>query len=117
MEFKSIATPRPWEGVSIVGKKIVVPDMSLTLTEILDRFTRGEPLEIGQDASYHESEDDLEKIAHWDLVDRQEYIDKMKGVQARYEREEKARQEKALQDYLAKKAEEAAKLADSQKAK
>lgn len=91
MKFKSIAAPEPSKGVTIKGPKLVQPNQSLSLQEILDRFTRGEPLAIGQPVEYHESDDDLEKIAHADMVDKQEFIDKQKDTQKRFEREERKR--------------------------
>lgn len=103
MKFKSIAIPGPSMGVKITGKKIVVPDQSLSLQEILDRFTRGEPLEIGRDVQYHESDDDLEKMSHLDPVDKAEYIEKLKETQRKFDRQEKqkAAQEKKRLDELA----------------
>lgn len=74
---------------------MVVPNMSLSLQEILERFTRGEPLEIGKDYNYDEQgDDDLEKVRHMDLVDRQEYVDKLKQTKKFYTAQEKARAEK-----------------------
>lgn len=103
MKYKSIAIPEPSLGVKFTGKKIVVPDQSLSLQEILDRFTRGEPLEIGKDVQYHESDDDLEKVSHMDLVDKAEFIEKQKETQRAYDKQEKrkAAAEKKRLDELA----------------
>lgn len=84
---------------------MVVPDQSLTLEEILRRFTRGEPLEIGRtDGVYDdEGEDDLEKVQHMDLVDREEFVDRLKETKKQFEKQEKqrAKDEKARLDKLA----------------
>jgi len=91
MKFKSIVCPAPSIGAGPYPKKQVVPNQSMSLREILERFTRGEPLEIGKDASYDEGEDDLEKVAKSDLVDRAEFVEKLKFTQKQYEKEERKR--------------------------
>lgn len=89
MKFKSIATPEPSIGLVTPEKKAVVPNMSLSLEEILRRFTRGEPLLIGRgEPQYDEGPDDLEKVANMDLVDKEEYIDKLKATQKTYDKQE-----------------------------
>lgn len=78
-----------------MGKKAVVPNQSLSLQEILERFTRGEPLEIGRiGAVYDDGAEDLEKMAHADLVDKQEFVDKLKQTNKLWEKQEKRRQDK-----------------------
>lgn len=99
MKYKSEATPSPSVGVGKWGPKMTVPNQSMSIQEILERFTRDEALPIGQDVQYHESEDDLEKIAHMDLVDREEYTDKLKEVQKAYKVQE-AKKAKAEKDRL-----------------
>lgn len=96
MKFKSVATPEVWPGRKVMGPKIVVPNQAMTLHEILERFTRQEELPIGKDVQYHESEDDLEKVSHMDLVDRAEYIESLKETQKVFKTQEakKAKEEK-----------------------
>lgn len=94
MKFKSKAHPEPYKGSDLGGKKITVPDQSMSLKEILQRFVRGEPVPVGRDVQYHESEDDLEKIAHEDLVDQAEFHEKQVETQKTYVREQKAREQK-----------------------
>ncbi|QCQ85055.1 hypothetical protein [Blackfly microvirus SF02] len=102
MKFKSIATPAPSPGQTIPGKYLVQPNQTMSLSEILERFTRGEPLSIGKpEPTYHESEDDLEKISHMDPVDKQEFIDRQKETQKRFDKEEKQRK-KREEDRLVK---------------
>lgn len=97
MKYKSICTPDPVIGQVFTDKKAVVPNQALTLEEILKRFTRGEPLEIGREgAQYDDGEEDLEKCKNMDLVDKQEYIDKLKRTQKDFEKQEKAREKKRL---------------------
>lgn len=93
MQFKSKACPRPSDGHKTKGGKIVIPDQSMSLQTILERFTRNEALPIGRDGNYHESEDDLEKVANSDLVDKAEFVDKMKQTKKNYEKQERKRQE------------------------
>lgn len=105
MNFKSIASPAPSPGVPGGRPKLVTPDMSISLEEILRRFTRGEPLEIGRDGLQYDDDGDvdLEKLKHMDLVDRQEFAEKLKATTKQYEKEQKAREkrEKERLDKLA----------------
>lgn len=106
MKFRSTTIPKPAQGADFSKEKVqVVPDQSLSLQEILTRFTRGEPLEIGREVNFHDSPDDLEKIAHLDLVEREEYIESMKEIQKRYKEQEEARKKKAIDEEVKRLAE------------
>lgn len=91
MKYKSVATNvLPWAGVVYTEKVMVVPNMSMSLQEILERFTRGEPLEIGQDTAFdEEGDDDLEKVRHMDLVDREEYINRLKHIRKTFDKQQR----------------------------
>lgn len=113
MKFKSIASPAPSKGADFSKEKSqVVPDQSLTLKEILERFTRNEALPISHPVEYHESDDDLEKVQHMDLVDREEYINTLKRTQRNFEAQE---QKKAKQKAEKIEAEERKKIAEKLK--
>lgn len=106
MKFRSTTIPKPALGADFSKEKVqVVPDQSLSLQEILTRFTRGESLEIGREGNFHDSPDDLEKIAHLDLVEREEYIESMKEIQKRYKEQEEARKKKAIDEEVKRLAE------------
>lgn len=102
MEFKSVAFPKPKKGMSFKGvKKLTKPQRGISLKEILERFTRNEPVEVGhetQDGS--DSDIDLEKLRHADLVDKEEYMNKLKAIQGKYEAQEESK--KAARDKAAK---------------
>lgn len=100
MEFKSVAIPKRWAGITITEKKLVVPNQAMSLHEILERFTRNEQLPIGKETNYDDGEDDLEKMVHLDLVDRAEYVEKLEETQKMYKRQE-AQREKAAKDKIA----------------
>lgn len=92
MNYKSIAAPAPAVGQGGFGPKQVVPNMSLSLQEILERFTRNESLEIGKDPVFdEEGDDDLEKVKTMDLVDRAEYVEKLKKTRDDFEKQERKR--------------------------
>lgn len=91
MKYKSISIPAPSLGELGGRKKLVIPNQSLSLQEILERFTRKEALPIGRDANYHESDDDLEKVAHFDLVDKAEFSAKLSETQKTYKKQEAGR--------------------------
>lgn len=101
MKYKSIAIPKPSEGKSFKDvPHITVPDQSMSLEEILQRFTRGEAVPVGQPVEYgSDIEDflnvDLEKIANSDLTEKAEYISQLKEVKIAYERSEKLKAKKA----------------------
>lgn len=113
MKFKSVAVPGSISGIKIPGKREVVPNQSMSIRQILDRFTRGEKLPIGKDGSYFEGPEDLEKAAHKDLTEKEEFIDRQMAIRERFEEQQAARK-KALSDHAMAeaKAEAAKKLAE-----
>lgn len=80
MKFRCNSLPIPDKGISFVGCEVLtVPDQTLSLAEILERFTRDEALPIGHDVSYDDdAEVDYEKMKYADLVDKAEFADRMK---------------------------------------
>lgn len=98
MKFKSKAWPEVSAGSKTLEKKAVVPNMTMSLQEIIDRFTRGEPLEIGRDGNYSDGDDDLEKVGHMDLVDRDEFIERQREIQKRYTEQEKRKEAKRQEE-------------------
>lgn len=105
MKFISKAIPEVSKGFATKGGKITVPDQSMSLQEILTRFTRKEKLPIGFDIQYHNVDYDLEKVARLDLTERDEFLEFQRSVKRRYEAQQA--QKRAQQ----KAAEEAAKAA------
>lgn len=104
MKYLSRSIPDIAKGVKIRGKKITLPNQSLSLEEILARFTRGEPLEIGKgEGQYDDGPDDLEKIGHMDLVERDEFVAKQKETQRKFKQQEdkKLKAQKERLDKLA----------------
>lgn len=106
--------PAPSDGVDFSKEEsVVVPDQSMSLQEILERFTRGEPLPVMHETQYGDDDldnplnEDLEKMANADLVDKAEYRDRLKEVQVNYEKQEKIKS--------AKKAKEAAEMAEKER--
>lgn len=81
--------------IKIPGKVLTVPNQNMSLKEILTRFTRNEALPIGKDQTFHEGEYDLEKVKASDLVDKAEFIDKMKETQSAYKKQELAKEKAA----------------------
>lgn len=90
--FKSIACPEPAKGVVLSGKKLVVPNQAMSLEETLARFTRGEPLEVGQEVNYYDDADeDYSKLERLDLTERDEYLQKQRAIQNRFKKQEAAK--------------------------
>lgn len=63
----------------MVHKKVVIPNQSMSLKEIIKRFVRKESLPIEQQGVYYESEYDLEKLANADMTERAEVLEKVRG--------------------------------------
>lgn len=99
--FKAIAFPEPSKGSTIAGKSMVVPHQALSLREILERFTRAEELPVFHEGNYDDGEDDLEKVAHADLVDKEEFMHKMEDVKKRFEAQEKRKKKQAEEKAIA----------------
>lgn len=103
MKFKSTAIPSKAEGKRFDGPKQVVPNQSMSLQDILERFTRGEALPVGMDVNYENVfGTDLEKVVHYDLVDRSEFIEKVKAIQDGFVQKEKAHKAKLQAEAKAK---------------
>lgn len=133
MKFKGIAIPQPWPGVMIEGPKQVVPDQSLSLREILARFTRNEALPIGSTTHYgsdgaidpesdSEFNIDVEKARYWDLTEKDDFKAMVYAERQKHENIEKAKAEKvkaanaakSKADFEAAVQKEAAKMAGKQ---
>lgn len=76
------------------AERLVVPNQSLSLKQILQRFVRREQLPILREGVYEERFGDLEKMARMDMVDRAEIADDLREKIAGFERREKEREEK-----------------------
>lgn len=110
MKYKSVSIPAPSKGADY-SKEVdqVVPDQSMSLEEILRRFTRGEAVPAGHDVAFDDDSDiDMEKLATADLVDKAEMAQQMRDVQSKFDEQEKSRKaaEKKAKDEADKKAEQ-----------
>lgn len=75
---------------------ITLPDQSLSLQEILDRFTRNEPLPVDMGGEYSGEDDfdnplnvDIEKLARADITEKAEYYNALEELKKRYMDQEK----------------------------
>lgn len=95
MKYKLSSLPEPSLGEDYSNEvDQVVPDQSMSLEEILTRFVRGESLPVGMEVQEGDDSDnplnvDLEKLANSDLVDKEEFVGKLRDLQARYDAQEK----------------------------
>lgn len=78
-----------FEGVS----RVVVPNQSMSLQEIIKRFVRRESLPVAKDGYYEERFGDIEKLAHADMVIQMERVEELKSQIAVHEKRIKERQE------------------------
>lgn len=104
MKFKKTQIPAPSPGLVITEPDQVVPDQSLTLKEILQRFVRHEALPVGNNANFGNGQDpegdsplniDLEKAAHWDLTERDDFNATVAEMKNEFETQEKKKAAKA----------------------
>lgn len=74
--FEDIRNPRivtwlnykPKPGKRITAPSMTVPDQTMSIREILDRYARGLPIE-GQKVPMYDGDEFVPDIAHMDLVD------------------------------------------------
>lgn len=115
MEKKSkIVTPNTFVFDSVVHAErkntmvsVTVPGEGFTIKEILDRFTRGGAQAIGQigkvssfDSGASFDSPDLEKLRDSDLVDKQDFSDRLKSDISDFEKAELERKRVADQKTL-----------------
>lgn len=99
MKYKNSSLPPSRKGVDYSKEELLTkPNESMSLTEIISRFMRGEALPVGQDGEYFEGEEDLEKLKKMDIVDRTEYKDRMTKIVEQYQKEEEERKAQLLKD-------------------
>lgn len=80
---------RPIDTESFKGVKIVVvPNQSMTLHEIIQRFTRKESLPIEKEGQYAEDLGDLEKLQRQDITIRHERADEVRAATKRWAKKE-----------------------------
>lgn len=103
MKFKSIAFPEPRQGRSFLGvEDQTKPDLSMKLSHILAKFTRGETLPVLHEGYSDESGIDMEKLRYADLTEKDEVKENLKRIQREYERQEKEKKAKADADAKAR---------------
>lgn len=81
---------------------LTVPDQTLSIREILDRFARGIPMEnVAKIPSYDGEENELPDIRTLDLAEIQAYAQEAEDLRNKFEQSREA-QERAKQDAEAK---------------
>lgn len=109
MFYKKAQNPGPSQGIRITEADQTVPDQSLSLAEILRRFTRHEVLPVGHKGQYGsevlmdpENDSDLnvdvEKLRHADLTEKQDYRNNVRDHLEQWKREEDEREAKAKRE-------------------
>lgn len=109
MVYKKAQNPGPSQGIRITEADQTVPDQSLSLAEILRRFTRHEVLPVGHKGQYgsevlmdpesdSELNIDVEKLRHADLTEKAEYRSTVREKIQEFEREEDARKEREAKE-------------------
>lgn len=91
--------PKKYPGFRNTKKSETIPDLSMTIPEMLERFARGLPINGERMPIYQMDADEkgdttfYPDVANMDFAEAEEYIDKAREnyneVKARYEREQK----------------------------
>jgi len=84
MKFKTQwnAKDFPTKGEVNTQPSLTIPDQTLSIKQIMDRFSKGLPLDGHREAIYNGEDDDMPDLAHMDLADREQAI-----KEAQYEAE------------------------------
>lgn len=129
MQYRALAYPKKSKGLNFEGvEHLTKPSAGMSLKVILDRFTRGEAVPVGKDAldgvDYDFGLDiDYMKLRGADLVDKQDFIQKMQVIQDAHKRQQafkeaqaKAKAEKEAEEAIQRRIQdEAQKLVSSGK--
>lgn len=105
---KAVVRRQTFKGCKI----LTVPNQSMSLAEILERYTRKESLPLAKEGVYETRFGDLEKIAKQDPVEQLEYAQQLRqqikdGEQAARDRQEAAKKaedakfQQAVKTYVA----------------
>lgn len=104
MKVNTIYNARDFQPEKLTEDSITVPDMALSVRDIIERFTRGNleipPVEYGEDEDIDAPMDSIE-----DLVDAQNIINDINYKVAKKVRENKAKNENRLESDTASKGE------------
>jgi len=93
--LRSIATYVPKPGYETIrGKSMTLPDQSLTIQEILTRFSRGLPIGVGKEPIWNEDDpdfddDDMTRTPGFDIVDAENFINEIELKKPRKKAENK----------------------------
>lgn len=79
-------------------KKVTVPSQSMSLREILIRFTRKESLPVEKEGVYETRFGDLEKLKHEDIVVQREKIDEIATAVSSHNKRERDKAAKAARE-------------------
>lgn len=82
-------------------KRQTIPNQSLTIRQILQRYVRHEPLPLAHDGLYEDRFGDLEKISHADITEQMDRIAEIKAMIKRVEKYQSDLEVKAKADALA----------------
>ena len=81
MKWKTQYNAHAYEKQYEINTKpsLTIPDQTLSVKEIMDRFVRGLPVEGAKIPIYEGDESDLPDLSKMDLTERQETIERIKN--------------------------------------
>lgn len=93
------------KGRVMTGHSMTIPDQSLTIRELISRFTRGMPVTGGADPSTaYFDENELPDPRTLDLVDRENYVkgysEELQSIQKRLEASKTSKEKEALKQQI-----------------
>lgn len=76
--FKHHFNSTPAKGEVNTAPSMTVPDQSLTIREIMQRYARGIPLDSGRVPMYQEDDEFVPDLERMDLAEIEAYLDDLK---------------------------------------
>lgn len=72
------ASKFPHKGEVNTQPSKTVPDQTMSIKEIMERYARGLPIEAGKVPIYHGEEDEIPDLKRMDLSERADYLEAVK---------------------------------------
>lgn len=94
----NLLTPPPRQFEIVLGPSMTIPDQTMSIKDIMARFTRGLPIEGGKTPIYYGEENDFPDMSRLDISERQEIIEnyqkELKDIQTRHQQRQASHEPK-----------------------
>lgn len=94
----NLLSPPPRQFEVILGPSMTIPDQTMSIKDIMARFTRGLPIEGGKTPIYYGEDNDFPDMSRLDISERQEIIEnyqnELKDIQTRHQQKQASHEAK-----------------------